>query len=109
MTRPKTHIKKDDRVEIIHGKDIGKTGKVLEVFPREGRVIVEGVNIIFRHTRPSEDNPQGGIVENEGPVDISNVQLICDNCGERARTGKKVLDDGFKQRYCKKCGEIIDH
>lgn len=106
--QPKVHVKKGDTVEILAGKDKGKKGKILKVFPDENRVIVEGINIIYRHTRPTQDNPQGGIIENEGPVHVSNVQLICPQCGDKARTGKRILNDGRKVRFCKSCDEIVD-
>lgn len=106
--QPKVHIKKGDTVEILAGKDKGKQGKVLKVYPKENRVIVEGINIVYRHTRPTQDNPQGGIIENEAPIHASNVQLVCPQCGEKSRTGKRILKDGRKVRYCKKCDEIVD-
>ena len=102
------HIKKGEEVEVISGKDRGKRGEVLKVDPKEDQVIVEGVNIVHRHMRPTQDMPQGGIIENEAPIHISNVQLVCPGCGERSRTGKRELDTGKKVRYCKKCDEIID-
>lgn len=101
-------IKQGDTVEVISGKDRGKQGEILKVEPDEDKVIVEGINIIHRHMRPTQDMPQGGIIENEGPIHISNVQLICPRCGERTRFGTEVLDDGSKVRICKKCGEMID-
>lgn len=101
-------IKKGDTVEVISGKDLGKQGKVLKVDPKKDRVIVEGVNIVHRHMRPTQDMPQGGIIENEAPVHVSNVQLVCPRCGERTRVGVDYLDDGSKVRVCKKCGEDID-
>lgn len=101
-------IKKGDTVEVITGKYKGKRGKVLRVIPSEERVIVEGVNIIHRHTRPTQEMPQGGIIENEGPIHISNIQLVCPRCDEKTRFGAGYLDDGTKVRICKKCGEDID-
>ncbi len=100
-------IKKGDLVEVISGKDKGKRGKVLRVMPKEGKVIVEGVNMIKRHQRPNPRMKEGGIIEKEGPVYASKVMLVCPNCGQRTRVGFKVVD-GKKVRYCKKCGEIID-
>ncbi|MBO8152510.1 MAG: 50S ribosomal protein L24 [Candidatus Marinimicrobia bacterium] len=99
-------IKKGDTVIVISGDDKGKVGKVLKVFPKKQRVIVEGVNFIKRHTRPSQKNPQGGIIEKEAPIHISNVVLWFNN--ERTKVGFKVLKDGKKVRYSKKTGEIID-
>ncbi|HLV10698.1 MAG TPA: 50S ribosomal protein L24 [Halanaerobiales bacterium] len=101
-------IKKDDTVEVIYGKDLGKRGKVLKVEPKNDRVIAEGINILHRHMKPTQDMPQGGIVENEGPVHISNVKLVCPRCDEKTKVGISQLDDGKKVRVCKKCGEDID-
>lgn len=100
------HIKKGDEVLIRSGNDRGKRGKVLKVFPKENRVIVEGINFIKRHTRPSQNNPQGGIVEKEAPIHVSNVQLI--HNGEPTRVGHQHLDDGSKVRVAKSTGEVID-
>jgi large subunit ribosomal protein L24 len=101
-------IKKDDTVEVIYGKDKGKRGKVLSVDREEDRVIVEGINIVSRHMRPTQDMPQGGIIENEAPIHISNVMLVCPRCDERSRIGVDVLDSGKKVRICKSCDEVID-
>ncbi|MGM0470793.1 MAG: 50S ribosomal protein L24 [Bacillota bacterium] len=108
MSLPKLHVKKDDEVKVIAGNDKGKTGKVLKAFPKDNRVVVEGVNIVHKHAQPSQDMPQGGIIEQEAPVDSSNVKLICKHCGASVKTGKKILDDGSKVRFCKECEEIID-
>nr|WP_156924153.1 50S ribosomal protein L24 [Halonatronum saccharophilum] len=102
------HVKKGDKVQVRSGKDRGKEGEVIKVFPAKSRVIVEGVNIIKKHVRPTQDNPQGGIVEKEAPIHSSNVMLICNSCGEASRTAKKVLEDGKKIRFCKKCGEDVE-
>lgn len=101
-------IKKGDTVEVIAGKDKGKRGKVLKVQPKTNRVIVEGVNILHRHMRASQEMPQGGIVKMEGPIHISNAQLVCPRCDQKARVGISLLDDGNKVRVCKKCGEAVD-
>ncbi len=100
------HIRKGDEVLIISGNDRGKRGKVLKVYPKTGRVIVEGINFIKKHTRPSQNNPQGGIVEKEGSIHVSNVKLI--HNGEPTRVGYKYLDDGTKVRYAKNTGEVIE-
>jgi large subunit ribosomal protein L24 len=100
------HVKKNDTVKVIAGKDRGKTGKILKVFPKRNRVIIEGVNLVKRHTRPNQQNPQGGIVEKEAPVNASNVMLVQDN--EATRTGKRILADGSRVRYGKKTGEQVD-
>jgi len=107
MERKKFQVKKDDLVKVIAGKDKGKIGKVLKVIPKKNRVIVEKVNFIKRHVRPSAQHRQGGIIEREGPLHVSNVMLICPKCNRPSRTGKKFLEDGKKVRVCKKCGEII--
>lgn len=104
----KVHVKKGDTVLVITGKDAGKKGKVLTVFPKEQRVIVEGVNVVKRHTKPNKKMPQGGIVEKEAPIASSNVMLYCNKCNNPTRIGRKFLDDGTKVRVCKKCGEVID-
>jgi len=108
MSSVKLHVKKDDVVKVIAGKEQGKTGKVLRVFPTKRRVVVENLNVIKRHTRPNQLNPEGGIVEKEAPLSISNVMLICGSCNQPTRTGVRLLDDGSKTRYCKKCNESVD-
>ncbi|HHX96969.1 MAG TPA: 50S ribosomal protein L24 [Clostridia bacterium] len=108
MTRKKVHVRKDDLVQVITGKDAGKQGKILNVDPRKGRVVVEGVNIVKRHMRPTQANPQGGIMEIEAPVDSSNVMLVCQKCDVPVRIKKKFLADGKKVRVCNRCGEEFD-
>lgn len=105
-------LRKNDTVKIIAGsyKDKGKVGKILKVFPDEDRVIVEGVNIIKKHSRPSQKNPQGGIIEKEGPIHVSNVMYYSSKFSTTTRIGYKFLEDGTKVRYCinPACeGEII--
>lgn len=104
----KLHVKKNDMVMIIAGKDKGKTGKVSRVFPEKGRLVVENLNVVKRHTRPTRTNAEGGIIEKEAPLDASNVLLVCGACNKATRTGMKVLEDGSKARFCKKCNEILD-
>ena len=108
MSIVKLHIKKNDMVKIIAGKEQGKTGKVLRVLPGKSRVVVEGLNMIKRHTRPNQLYPEGGILEKEAPLSISNVMLICGSCNQPSRTGVRLLEDGSKTRYCKKCNESVD-
>ncbi len=108
MSKPKLHVKKGDQVIVIAGKDKGKKGKILEAYPSEGRVLVEGVNIIKRHTRPNAAYPQGGIIEREAPIHASNVMVLDPKTGEPTRIGKKILKDGSKVRYAKKSGEVLD-
>lgn len=101
-------IKKDDKVKIITGKDSGKIGKVLKVNYKKQRVLVENINIIKRHSRPSARNRQGGIIESEAPVHWSNVMLMCNKCMTPSRIEMRRLEDGKKVRACKKCDEVID-
>lgn len=102
-------VVKNDLVKVINGKYQGKSGKVLKVLLKEKRLIVEGVNIIKRHTKPSQKNQQGGIIEKEGPIHISNVMVVCGKCNQPTRVGYRYLDDGTKARVCKNadCGEIL--
>ena len=100
-------IKKKDKVRVIAGNDRGKEGEVLKVFPRTGRIIVEKVNMVKRHQRASQNNPQGGIIEKEGPIDASNVMLICPNTGKTTRIGKDILSDGSRARVSKRSGEML--
>ncbi len=101
-------IKKGDLVRVTAGNDRGKEGKILKVFPTENRVIVEKVNLIKRHTRASKDVPQGGIIEKEGPINASNVMLVCPNTGKQTRIGKDQLSDGSRARVSKKSGEMLN-
>jgi large subunit ribosomal protein L24 len=101
------HVKKNDVVMVVTGKDKGKTGKILKVLRKKGAVIVEGVNMVKKHLRPTP-RAKGGIVEREAPVHISNVMVYCDKCAKPVRVGRKFLEDGRKVRYCKKCKEVID-
>ena len=109
MSRLATPIRKNDSVVVTTGKDRGKRGRVLRVVPENNRLIVEGVNIIKRHTKA---NPQrgvkGGLVEREAPLHASNVQLVCPECGKPTRLGKKILGDGRKVRVCRKCEGVVD-
>lgn len=102
-------IKKNDEVLILRGKDRGKTGRVLIVQPKEQKVVVEGVQMIKRHTRPNpQRNIKGGIVEKEAPIHVSNVALVCKNCKKHTRIANTVLSDGRHARACKKCGSTIE-
>jgi len=102
------HIKKNDTVMVIAGKEKGKTGKVLRILPKKDRAVVEKVNFIKRHMRPGAHSRQGGIVEKENPINISNLMVVCGKCTDPTRVGRKVLEDGSRVRYCKKCDEIIE-
>lgn len=107
MTMSKFHIKKNDTVKVISGEDKGKTGRVLEMLPEKGRAIVEGVNVIKRHMKPSATNPQGGIVEKEAPVNISKLMLVDPKTGEPTRVGRQRSEDGNLVRVSKKSGEVL--
>ena len=102
------HVHRDDNVKVLAGRDRGKTGRVIHVFTKEDRVLVEKVNMVKRHTRPNQQVPQGGIVEKEAPIHVSNLMIICNKCGKQTRVAHKTLTDGHKVRLCKKCGEILD-
>jgi large subunit ribosomal protein L24 len=103
----KTLIRKNDTVVVLSGRDRDKKGKVLQVLPFSGKVIVEGLNFVHRHTRPTQDNQQGGIVQKEAPITISNVNIHCGSCDKAVRTGVNVLEDGTKVRICRKCKETV--
>ncbi|WP_099156786.1 50S ribosomal protein L24 [Virgibacillus ndiopensis] len=101
------HVKKGDKVKVISGKDRGKQGTILEAYPKKDRVLVEGINMIKKHAKPSQDNPQGGILNQEAPIHVSNVMPIDPKSGEPTRVGYEVRD-GKKVRIAKKSGEAID-
>jgi len=108
MTRPTVHVKTGDTVQVIRGKNKGRKGKVLRVIPAENRVVVEGVNMVKRHRRPTGQMMQGGIIDQEAPLDASKVMLVCNACGRPTRSGRRFLEDGRKVRVCGRCGEVID-
>ncbi len=101
-------IHKDDRVLVIAGKDRGKQGKVMRASPKGQRLVVEGANMVKRHMRARPPAIQGGIMEREAPLPVSNVMLLCDKCNHPARVGYRILEDGKKVRSCRACGEVID-
>ena len=105
--RMRLSIRRDDTVEVIAGKDRGKRGKVLRVDRVRGRVVVEGVNIARKHQKPTPKLVQGGIVEQENPIHVSNVMLVCPHCKRRTRVGHLIREDGRKVRRCVKCGEAV--
>jgi len=109
MSRLATPIRKNDNVIVTTGKDRGKRGRVLKVVPEKNRLLIEGVNIIKRHTKP---NPQrqikGGLVEREATLHASNVQVVCPECGKPTRIGRRILGDGRKVRICRKCEGVVD-
>ena len=101
-------IKKNDQVRVISGKSKGKEGKILRRIPAKDMVVVEGVNMVSRHVRPSQKNPQSGIIKQEAPIYASKVMLVCPQCGAATRVGSSFLESGKKVRVCRKCSEIID-
>lgn len=107
-TKIRTKIRKSDVIRIITGKEKGKEGKVLHVLLSKEAVLVDRLNLLKRATRPSEQQPQGGIIEREGKIHISNVMLVCPNCNAGTRIGIEILADGKKMRKCKRCGEVLD-
>jgi large subunit ribosomal protein L24 len=100
-------IKVDDMVEVITGDDRGQRGRVLKTDRKAGKLVVEGVNLVYKHVRRSQRNPQGGRLSKEMPVRISNVMLICEKCNNATRVGMRYEKDGSKVRFCKKCGTTI--
>lgn len=104
----KVQVKTNDQVEVIAGKDKGRVGKVIKVNPKESTAIVEKVNMIKRHMKPNQMNQQGGIIEKEAAIHVSNLMIICPKCSKTVRVGKKELEDGTKVRVCKKCNESVE-
>lgn len=104
----KMHVKRGDIVKVISGKDKGKEGKIITAMPAEGKVIVEGVAIAKRHQKARMQGQESGIIHKEMPVDVSNVMRVCSKCHKAARTGVKVLENGAKVRYCKKCNAELN-
>lgn len=101
-------VRKNDTVLILSGEYAKKQGKVLKVYPKQNRIIVEGINFVKRHSKPTQKNPKGGIIEKEGPINTSNVMVVCGKCGQPTRIGTKIMKDGERIRVCKKCGELIE-
>ncbi len=101
-------IRKDDQIMVVSGKEKGKTGKVIRVIPDKATVLVEKLNIVKRHQKPSAKYKHGGIIEKEAPISIANLMLICEKCKGPVRAGRKILEDGIKVRYCKKCDEVFE-
>lgn len=104
----KLHVKKGDTVIVLTGKDKGKSGKIIEALPKKTKVVVEGVNKVKRHTKPSQKMPQGGILVKEAPIHASNVMLVCPACNKPTRLKKVALANGDMARACKKCNATID-
>ncbi|HCG76340.1 MAG: 50S ribosomal protein L24 [bacterium (Candidatus Ratteibacteria) CG_4_10_14_3_um_filter_41_18] len=103
----KFHLKKEDFVLVRKGKDKGKKGRILAIFPEKATALVEGINFVKRHTKPKRVDRQGGILQKEMPIAISNLAYFCLKCQEGAKLGRRYLEDGTKVRFCKKCGEIV--
>ncbi len=101
-------VRKNDMVQVLAGKDKGKRGKVLRVITKLDRVLVEHINMVKRHQKPGRVTQQGGIIEKENPLDVSNVQLVCGKCDRPVRAGRSTLADGKVVRICRRCGEVID-
>ena len=107
MSLSKVHVRKKDTVVVVSGKDKGKIGEVLAVYPSKSTVLVKDVNVVKKHQKPNKANMQGGIIEKEAAVNSSKVMLYCNKCKSATRISKKILDDGTKVRVCKKCGETF--
>lgn len=101
-------IRKNDTVLVIAGRDRGKKGKVRAAIPKKERLLVDGINMIKKHARPTGQARQAGIIEREAPIHVSSVMLLCEKCGKPARIGRRLLADGKKVRFCKACGEVVD-
>ncbi len=109
MSELQTPLRKNDNVVVTAGKDRGKRGRVLKVLRDKNRLVVEGVNFVNRHTKPNPGkNIKGGIMKREAPLHASNVQMICPECGAQTRIGRRVLGDGRKVRFCRKCQGVVD-
>ena len=102
------HVRKGDEVMILAGREKGKKGRILRVDTERGRAFIEKVNLVKRHIKPNPQAPQGGIIEKEASLALSNLMLVCPRCGKASRTGRKVLESGVRTRTCKKCCEQVD-
>jgi large subunit ribosomal protein L24 len=103
----KVHVRKSDTVVVISGKDKGKTGEVLKVFPKTGKVLVQGVNIVKKHQKANKSQVESAIIEREAAINSSKVMLYCNKCKKATRIASKILEDGTKVRVCKKCSETF--
>ncbi len=108
MEAIKIKIKKDDKVKVLTGKDKGKIGKVLKVVKKTNRAVIENINVVKVHSKPSKANPQGGIVNKNMPIDVSNLMVMCNSCIKPTRIEMKQLENGKRVRICKKCSQQID-
>jgi len=104
----KVNFKKGDQVIVISGDDQGKKGKIVSIFPKKMQVIIEGINFVKRHSKPTQKVPQGGIIKKEGAIHISNIKLICNKCNKPTKIKRDSTKEGKRVRMCKECGEIID-
>ncbi|MBP7216999.1 MAG: 50S ribosomal protein L24 [Candidatus Omnitrophica bacterium] len=100
-------IRKNDIIQVVKGKDLGKKGKVLQVFTDQSRALVEGINMVKKHKRQTRQDQQGGIISIEKPISLANIMLVCKQCNRPARVGFKILEDKTKTRYCKSCQEVL--
>lgn len=107
-TAKKTQIRKNDIVKVISGREKGKVGRILKIDREKGRVFVEKLNLVKRHTKPGKSNPQGGIVEKEAPLSYSNVLIMCDKCNKPTRIAMAADDSGKRSRVCKRCGDVLE-
>ena len=108
LNTKKSHIRKGDTVLVISGDDAGKKGKVMKVMPKEGRILVEGINKCVKHIKPRKAGQHGGIITQESPIHSSKVMVVCDKCGKATRASRRILEDGTKIRACKHCGEALN-
>jgi large subunit ribosomal protein L24 len=108
MTEMTFHIRKNDIVRVMVGKEKGKVGRVLKVDRDGARVIVEKINMVKRHAKPGKTNPQGGIIEKEAPLAYSNIMIMCDKCNKPTRISMVIEDSGEKHRACKRCGDVLE-
>jgi large subunit ribosomal protein L24 len=107
MAAVRSKVKKNDLVMVVAGRDRGKTGKVIRVIPETGRILIERINMVKRHSKPRGAASPGGIVDKEAPLDISNVMMFCERCNAPVRIGDKIASDGSKSRVCRRCGEAL--
>jgi large subunit ribosomal protein L24 len=108
MMASKVHVKKNDLVMVVSGREKGKSGRILKVMPDKEKILVEKINFVKRHSRPHGKQRQGGILEKEAPLHLSNVMPLCEKCNKPVRLGHRVVEGDKKARYCRKCGEIFD-
>jgi len=108
MQSGRNFLKVNDQVEIITGKDKGRVGKIIKLYTKTNKAIVERANMIKRHTKPTAADQQGQIVEKEAPIHVSNLKIVCPKCTKTVRVAKRILEDGTKERVCKKCNETIE-